>query len=71
MWPEASPLVVKIELVNRGKVRRGKLYYLRGLRGNAARIKTKLGAYASTLALESGPTEEVVPELASPESTSE
>jgi large subunit ribosomal protein L19 len=66
VWPESSPLVVKIELVNRGKVRRGKLYYLRGLRGNAARIKTKLGAYASTLALDSGPVEEIVPELATP-----
>ena len=66
VWPEGSPLVVKVELVNRGKVRRGKLYYLRGLRGNAARIKTKLGAYASTLALDAGPAEEIVPELATP-----
>jgi hypothetical protein len=57
--------VVKVELVNRGKVRRGKLYYLRGLKGNAARIKTKLGAYASSL--DSGPVEEIVPELATPE----
>jgi large subunit ribosomal protein L19 len=65
VWPESSPLVVKIELVNRGKVRRGKLYYLRGLKGNAARIKTKLGAYASTL-VEAGPAEEIVPELATP-----
>lgn len=50
VWPESSPRVVKIELVNRGRVRRGKLYYLRGLRGNAARIRTKLGSYASALA---------------------
>jgi large subunit ribosomal protein L19 len=34
-----SPLVVKIELVKHGKVRRGKLYYLRGKSGKAARIK--------------------------------
>lgn len=47
VWPEASPLVAKVELVNRGRVRRGKLYYLRALRGNAARIRTKLGSYAS------------------------
>jgi len=49
VWPEASPLVTKVELVNRGRVRRGKLYYLRSLRGNAARIRTKLGTYASAL----------------------
>lgn len=47
VWHVSSPLVVKVELVNRGRVRRGKLYYLRALRGNAARIRTKLGSYAS------------------------
>ncbi len=47
VWIEASPRVVKVELVNRGRVRRGKLYYLRALRGNAARIRTKLGSYSS------------------------
>lgn len=47
VWPESSPLVKKVELVNRGRVRRGKLYYLRNLRGNAARIRTKLGNYGS------------------------
>ena len=36
-------------------MRRGKLYYLRALRGNAARIRTKLGGYAS--ALETAPEE--------------
>lgn len=49
VFPEASPRVVKVELVNRGRVRRAKLYYLRDLRGNAARIRTKLGSYASSL----------------------
>ena len=47
---EATVLGIKVELVNRGRVRRGKLYYLRALRGNAARIRTKLGSYASALA---------------------
>jgi large subunit ribosomal protein L19 len=37
-----SPLVEKIEVVKRGVVRRGKLYYLRALRGKAMRIKEKL-----------------------------
>lgn len=57
VWAEASPLVVKIELVNRGRVRRGKLYYLRGLRGNAARIRTKLGGAYKTIVPESAPAE--------------
>lgn len=37
-----SPLVHSIEVVRRGVVRRNKLYYLRDLRGKAARIKEKL-----------------------------
>lgn len=38
-----SPVVDSIEVKRRGKVRRAKLYYLRGLEGKAARIKEKLG----------------------------
>lgn len=49
VWPENSPRVTKIELITRGKVRRAKLYYLRNLRGNAARIRSKLGDYADVL----------------------
>ena len=37
-----SPLVVSIERKRRGDVRRGKLYYLRELRGKSARIKEKI-----------------------------
>lgn len=36
-----SPRIDKIEVVTQGKVRRSKLYYLRNLRGKAARIKEK------------------------------
>jgi large subunit ribosomal protein L19 len=36
-----TPIVEKIELVTRGDVRRAKLYYLRELRGKAAKIKEK------------------------------
>lgn len=36
-----SPRIEKIEVIRRGKVRRAKLFYLRGLRGKAARIKEK------------------------------
>jgi large subunit ribosomal protein L19 len=40
-FPLSSPLVTKVEVVRHGKVRRAKLYYLRGLSGKAARIKEK------------------------------
>ncbi|MCP8616542.1 50S ribosomal protein L19 [Salirhabdus salicampi] len=38
-FPVHSPRIEKIERTRRGKVRRAKLYYLRNLRGKAARIK--------------------------------
>ena len=38
VFPIFSPTIDSIEVVRRGKVRRAKLYYLRGLRGRAARI---------------------------------
>jgi large subunit ribosomal protein L19 len=47
VWSLASPRVTKIELISRGRVRRAKLYYLRDLRGNAARIQRKVGDYKS------------------------
>ncbi len=40
-FPVHSPSIDKIEPVSRGKVRRAKLYYLRDLRGKAARIKER------------------------------
>ncbi|MCK5437068.1 MAG: 50S ribosomal protein L19 [Desulfobulbaceae bacterium] len=40
-FPLHSPRIEKVEVVTRGKVRRSKLYYLRNLRGKAARIKEK------------------------------
>ncbi len=40
-FPTHSPRVDKVEVVRRGKVRRARLYYLRNLRGRAARIKEK------------------------------
>ncbi|MFD1705861.1 50S ribosomal protein L19 [Siminovitchia sediminis] len=38
-FPLHTPRIAKIDVVRRGKVRRAKLYYLRKLRGKAARIK--------------------------------
>ena len=42
VFPVHSPAVEKIELVRHGKVRRAKLYYLRGRVGKAAKIKEAL-----------------------------
>lgn len=42
VFPIYSPLVDRIEVVRRGKVRRAKLYYLRSRRGKAARIAEKV-----------------------------
>ena len=44
VFPLYSPMIDSIELVRRGKVRRAKLYYLRGLRGKKARISEAQGA---------------------------
>jgi len=41
VFPLYSPMIDSIDVVRRGRVRRAKLYYLRGLRGKAARIAEK------------------------------
>ena len=41
IFPLHSPRIAKIEILRRGKVRRAKLFYLRGRMGKAARIKEK------------------------------
>jgi large subunit ribosomal protein L19 len=40
-FPVHSPIIEKIEVVSKGDVRRAKLYYMRELRGKAAKIKEK------------------------------
>ncbi|MDX1546980.1 MAG: 50S ribosomal protein L19 [Rhodothermales bacterium] len=42
VFPYHSPKLAKVEVLRRGRVRRAKLYYLRQLRGKAARIKEKM-----------------------------
>ncbi|MDQ7032193.1 MAG: 50S ribosomal protein L19 [Desulfonauticus sp.] len=41
IFPLHSPFIEKIEVVSEGKVRQGRIYYLRNLKGKAARIKPK------------------------------
>lgn len=41
VFPLHSPVIDKIEVVTRGRVRRAKIYYLRKLRGKAARIRER------------------------------
>ena len=43
-FPVHSPILAKVEVHSRGDVRRAKLYYLRNLRGKAAKIKEKRDA---------------------------
>ena len=48
-FPLHTPIIERIELVTRGDVRRAKLYYLRDLRGKAAKIREKREAYAQVM----------------------
>ena len=48
VFPLYSPNVTEIQVMRRGKVRRAKLYYLRGRTGKSARIAEKLGMKAAS-----------------------
>lgn len=60
-FPLHSPLVEKIEIVSRGKVRRSKLYYLRSLSGKKAKIKRE-DYIPGEESIEEAPEEEPKPE---------
>lgn len=42
VFPLHSPRIAKIEIIKKGKVRRGKLYYLRGTSGKAAKVEGRM-----------------------------
>src|SRR6266581_318908 len=71
VFPLYSPMIDSIKLVRRGKVRRAKLYYLRGRRGKSARIAEKQDFRARTdevaAALASPPAEGKPPSQGGPE----
>lgn len=79
IFPVHAPVIEKIEVVRKGEVRRAKLFYLRDLRGKAAKIRERRGAddlevlYSTST---TNPVEEVVPvaevvEVAAPEAVVE
>jgi large subunit ribosomal protein L19 len=55
VFPVYSPSIDSIEVVRRGKVRRAKLYYLRGRRGKSARIAERQDRRARTADIEAQP----------------
>lgn len=66
-FPFYSPLVEKVEVVRHGKVRRAKLYYLRGLSGKEARRKVKRVNFVKKQA----PEPEITQSIAEPEPEAE
>ena len=67
-FPVHTPVIEKIELVKKGDVRRAKLYYLRDLRGKAAKIREKrdgIEGYGDGIL--STPVAEVVAEVSEPD----
>ncbi|MBM3191164.1 MAG: 50S ribosomal protein L19 [Chlamydiae bacterium] len=67
VFPLHSPRIAKIEVVKEGKVRRSKLYYIRGQFGKKAKIREQLVSRKKTLVVEDTPVET---EISSEESTS-
>ena len=73
-FPLHSPIIEKIELLSKGEVKRAKLYYLRDLRGKAAKIKERRGDLSAAIAMDEeieveiseAVAEEVVEEAAEP-----
>src|SRR6202795_140650 len=57
IFPLHSPSISSVEIVGKGKVRRARLYYLRDLRGKAARIKRAAREEAPTAAAAAAGTE--------------
>jgi large subunit ribosomal protein L19 len=59
-----SPTVAKLEIKQRGHVRRSRLYYLRELRGKKARLRSKVRDLSSLISEEAASAKDAPPELA-------
>ena len=59
VFPLHSPKIAKIEIVKHGKVRRGKLYHLRGVFGKKAKVKERIVRQVGKKALPPAPAEPV------------
>lgn len=57
VFPVHAPVIEKIELVRKGEVRRSKLYYLRDLRGKAAKIRERRGGADLEMIYSDSPSE--------------
>jgi len=64
VFPVHSPMIDKIEVKNRGKVRRAKLYYLRDLTGRSARIEQRKEEFGSADAAAEAAPEVIAQEVA-------
>jgi large subunit ribosomal protein L19 len=64
VFPIYSPAIDSIEVIRRGKVRRAKLYYLRGRRGKSARIAEKQDRRVRSTEVETPVNAPAVPETA-------
>ena len=60
-FPFASPAVDRVEVVSHGKVRRSRLYFLRGLKGKAARLESELVGLKDERATAAASAEEKAP----------
>lgn len=66
IFPVHSPIVTRIEVVRQGKVRRAKLYYLRGKKGKFAKVEDREFVGESKGQPGAAPTEQVSEEAAEP-----
>jgi large subunit ribosomal protein L19 len=71
VFPVQSPIVTKIEIKNRGHVRRARLYFLRERSGKKARLRTKLRDLSALVVPEEGEPEPEIVEVAEPEAGEE
>ena len=71
VFPIESPAVTKVEIKSRGHVRRSRLYYLRGLTGKKARLRSKVRDLSGLISLAEAEGDAAVAEEAAPEAAAE